>query len=39
MRLFSASLLLRVDFYVGRQLDRMFRVEDLARSALGLGDQ
>ena len=29
MRLFSASLLLPVDFYVGRQLDRMFRVEEM----------
>ena len=29
MRLFSASLLLPVDFYVGRQLERMQRVEDL----------
>ena len=29
IRLFSASLLLPVDFYVGRQLERMDRVEDL----------
>ena len=29
MRLFSASLLLPVDFYVGRQLVRMFRVEEM----------
>jgi hypothetical protein len=29
MRLFSASLLLPVDFYVGRQVDRMFRVEEM----------
>jgi hypothetical protein len=29
IRLFSASLLLPVDFYVGRQLERMERVEDL----------
>jgi hypothetical protein len=29
MRLFSASLLLPVDFYAGRQLDRMARVEEL----------
>jgi 4-amino-4-deoxy-L-arabinose transferase-like glycosyltransferase len=29
MRLFSASLLLPVDFYVGSQLDRMFRVEEM----------
>jgi 4-amino-4-deoxy-L-arabinose transferase-like glycosyltransferase len=29
MRLFSASLLLPVDFYVGRQLDRMWEVKEL----------
>ena len=29
VRLFSATLLLPVDFYVGRQLERMYRVEEL----------
>ncbi len=29
IRLFSASLLLPVDFYIGRQLDRMFEIQEL----------